>query len=377
EPPLLTGPPPLCSGQTGTINITNSNLYNGFDWSTGESSSSITVNAPGTYTVTVSNGTGCTASGSITVDQNAGPQGTAVPTATTCGESNGSIDLSVSPPSSYAYVWSNGMNSEDISNVTAGVYSVTITDLSGCTSVVSSTIPDQPIILTITDVILPNTSCSQFNGSINISISPSGNYSYLWSNGAVTEDIANLAPGTYSVTVTKGVNCTATGIYTITDQSNAVNIASTIVPSTCGQSNGSIVIQLTGGTAPFSILWSNGNTTEQLSNINSGTYQVTVTGADGCTSTASVDVPDEIIPIDITALVTSNTSCTNSNGAIDISVTPVENYSYAWSTGATSEDLFNIGSGNYTVTVSFGNTCVQTADFTVINENIPFSLSGL
>ena len=375
--PILDGPPELCGGQNGVVSVINSNLFTSFNWSSGESSSSINVSTPGTYTVTVSNNGGCTATESITIGTNSGPQGTAIPTATTCGQSNGSIDLSVSPPSSYIYSWSNGMSSQDITNVLSGTYEVTITDLNGCSAIVQSIIPDQPIAIVINEVISPNTTCNLFNGAINLTVSPAATYTYAWSNGATTEDISNLAPGLYSITVATGVNCTASEDYVIADLSNAAEVTSSIIPATCGQANGNISLQLTGGTGPFTYLWSNGNTTDQIIDVVAGNYSVTVTGADGCTTIHNSFIPDDTIPINITADIISNTSCTSSNGAIDITVSPTETYNYAWSTGSTNEDLFNLNAGTYSVTVTFGNTCLQTGDFTVNNENIPFTITGI
>lgn len=376
ELPLLDGPPELCTGQNGVISVTNSNLFTSFIWNTGATSSSITVTNPGTYTVTVSNGGSCSADESITVGSGSGPQGAAIPQGTTCGLSNGSIDLSVTPASTYLYSWSNGMTTQDIANVPAGNYSVTITDLNGCSAVVAAVIPDQPLPININELITPNTSCNQFNGAIDLTISPGTNYTYQWSNGATTEDISSLGPGSYTITVTTAVNCIASETYTLTDNSNAVDITPNVIAESCGQGNGAISLQLIGGTAPFTFVWSNGSSAQDLSGLSSGNYSVTITGADGCMATTTAFVPDDIIPITLTAEIQSNTSCTADNGSIDLTVNPAGTYTISWSTGSNNEDLFNISPGNYSVTVTTGNTCVQSAAFIVTSENIPFTISG-
>jgi gliding motility-associated-like protein len=375
-PPQLTGPPNLCEGQNGTITITNSASYTSFLWNTGENTSSIAVDEPGTYTVTVSNATGCVATASLTVGDNAGPSGVLSPTAATCGLSNGSIDLTMTPPGNYLYAWSNGSSTQDISNVPPGDYEVTITDLNGCTSIIEEMIPDQPLVITINETITPNSSCNGFNGAINISVLPAGNYDYAWSNGADTEDISGLGPGAYTVTVTTGLTCIATDDFVIDDVSNAADINPIITVATCGLPNGSIDLQLVGGTAPFVFSWSNGDVVEDLSDLAAGSYAVTVTGSDGCVSVTSVTVPNENVAIDIQGSIIPNSSCDQSNGAVDINVLPAIDYLYSWSNGAASEDLFDIGAGTYTVTVTSGNSCVQTASFTVTNENTPFAITG-
>ena len=376
-PPVLTGPPELCAGQTGSISITNYALYEEYLWSNGETTHTWVVNAPGTFTVTVTNTEGCTSSASITVESGGGPDLTTDPTAATCGESNGSIDLTAIPPQSYDFLWSTGATTPDLLNVPPGTYSVTVTDANGCTSTATDIIPDDPIVISINETISPNTSCSVFNGAIDLFITPVGEpYSFQWSNGATTEDISNLAPGNYSVTVTTGLNCDTSETYVVEDISGAAEIISTVIPSTCGESNGSISIQLNGGQAPFSYLWSNGNTTESIAGVPSGTYSVTVTGADGCVSMETIILPNEDPLINISGIVFPNTSCENSNGEIDVTVTPSESYDYIWSNGATIEDLINLSAGTYTLTVTLGVSCIQTASFTVTNENIPFEVSG-
>ncbi len=375
-PPLLTGPISLCTGQSGTIMITNSSLFTEFLWSSGETTSAITINQPGTYSVTVTNAGGCTATENYTVNNGSGASVTSLITPASCGQNNGSVDITPSPVGSYTFMWSNGSSTEDLITIPAGTYTVTVTSVNGCTSTTTAIIPDNPIPLSITDVINPSTSCIVPNGGIDITVSPVGTYTYLWSNGATTEDLSSLAPGNYSVTVTKGINCISTGNYIVTNQTNAPAIQTISSPASCGESNGSIDLQISNGVAPFTFLWSNGNTTQGIINVAANTYSVTVTGSNGCTSVTTVDLPGNTIPISITGQTSPNSSCTNSNGGIDITVSPVGLYTFLWSTGATTEDLTNIGGGILDVTVTLGINCIQTASFIVDNQNIPFAIDG-
>ncbi|MEO8137872.1 MAG: hypothetical protein ABI831_28335, partial [Betaproteobacteria bacterium] len=229
--------------------------------------------------------------------------------AATCGQSNGSIDLTAGGGTApYAYNWSNGIITQDQSNVPGGTYTVTITDNNNCTATHTVTVADNMTNLTLTGVTQPNTVCnSNNNGSIDLTVAPSGTYVYGWSNGATTQDLSNLPPGSYSVTVTTGLTCTGTATFTIADQPNNPTATFTTVQSTCDQTNGSINLTVTGGVTPYTFLWSNGATTEDLANILAGGYSVTVTGANGCTATASPTVTNNNPPINLSNTVVANT----------------------------------------------------------------------
>ena len=113
-----------------------------------------------------------------------------------------------------------------------------------------------------------------------------------------------------------------------------------MVQTTCDLSNGSINLTVSGGVSPYTFQWSpGGQVTEDLSNIPAGTYDVTVTGANGCTSTASINLPNNNPTINVNGTVIANTTCNGGNGSITISVTPAGSYTFVWSNGATSQDF--------------------------------------
>lgn len=335
------------------------------------------VTQPGTYTLqgVSSTGTGCvgTVSGTAVVTQ-ATVTVAAVVTNSQCGLENGAINITPGGATApYTYIWSSGQTTEDLTNIPAGNYTVTVTSANGCTAVQAITVGDNVIALNVTGVVVANTTCNGGNGSIDVSVNPAGTYTYNWSNGATTQDLTGLDPGTYTVTVSSGTTCTGTASFTINDNPNPPNITSVVVGTSCDFSNGSINVTVSGGVTPYTFMWGDGQITEDLTNIPAGSYSLTVTGANGCSSTANITVPNNNPPINITGTTVSNTSCnSNNNGSITINVTPPGTYTYTWSNGATTQNLTNLPPGTYTVTVSAGGTCTQTASFTVAdNPNTP------
>ncbi len=328
--------------------------------------------------MTVSDAGGFTASSTFTVDNNTpSPVSTAISTPSTCDLANGSIDLSVTPPDSYTYVWSNGQTTEDIASVLAGTYSVTITSVTtGCSSTAAYTVTNDNLPITITGNIIPLTSCVTSNGAIDITPSPTGTYTFIWSNGAMTEDIVNLNAGSYTVTVSAGGSCIAVGTFIVSNNTNPPDFSILTSPATCGQNNGAIDLTLTQG-GNYLFQWSTGNSTEDLSGIPAGNYSVTVTDIlSSCTGTADIILPDDQVIIGITGTTMPNTQCVGNNGSIDILVEPAGVYTYLWSGGESTEDITGLPVGSYAVTVTLGLTCMQSSTFEVTEIIEPIQING-
>lgn len=359
-----------CLVPNGSIDLTVNPPGAGVQWSNGMNSYTISNLAPGTYSVTVSAGGSCTTTASYTVSNNS-----VVPflfydaNNSTCGQPNGSIDLTVSsgePP--YFFNWSNGSQNEDLNNIPAGLYNVTVTTLSGCSATTTINVPNTNTTINLTGTPTANTSCISPNGGINLSVSPAGSYTYAWSNNATTQNISNVPAGTYTVTVSAGGSCTAVGTYQVTNTATPPTLSNVPTAATCGLSNGAVNLTVSGGVSPYTISWSNMATTEDIANVAGGTYTVTVTGANGCSATASANVGNVVTSPNVAGNPIANTSCVTNNGGIDITITPVGTYTFSWSNMATTEDLTNIAAGTYTVTVSAGGSCTSTASFTVANN---------
>ena len=230
------------------------------------------------------------------------------------------------------------------------------------------------IIAYITSGIASNDTCNLGNGSIDLTLTGgAAPFTFVWSNGASTEDITGLIAGTYTVTSTDANGCIVMDTVTV-NNINTYTTAGAITDDNCGAGIGAIDLTLTGGNAPFTFNWDNGATTEDISGLNAGTYIVTSTDASGCS------VTDTFVVVNITTFsytsILSADSCNLTNGAIDLTLTggtaPI---TFAWSNGATTEDISGLSAGSYNVTITDGSGCIDVASFTV-NTSSSFASSG-
>lgn len=367
--PILNDPTPICPGQNTTVEVTNPAEFTDFLWSNGGTGPSITVNTPGTYTVTVTAAGGCTAVGSadvLQISSNLSITGV-VTNVTSCTTPNGGVDISISPTGTYDFNWSNGPTTEDIANVAAGSYTVTVTESSGCTASQSFAVVENVVLPSLSNIITPAT-CGQNNGEIDLNASPTGTYTFIWSNGANTEDLVNIAAGSYTVTVTAGGNCTATASFVVEENVSQPSLTATIIPSVCGDPIGAIDLSVApAGNYVFS--WSNGASTEDLTDLLPGNYTVIATvTVTGCTATASYNVPNNSSNFTLTGSPMPVTNCGAPNGQIDLSISPSGAYDFLWSNGEATEDLQDIAAGNYTVTVTQAGACTGEASFQVLSQ---------
>ena len=216
-----------CFGvNTGAINLTASGgapyTYN---WGGGVTTEDRTGLAAGTYTVTVTNTHGCTSTTSATVTTPSVLALSSNNTDVICsGGSTGAIDITVTGGTTpYTYDWGGGITTEDRTGLTAGNYSVTVTDANSCTAILAVTIT-QPTALNLSTVLTQVTCVGGTDGAIDLTVTGGTTpYAYNWGSGITTQDRTSLGAGTYSVTVTDFNGCTATTSATLTPQNNAPN----------------------------------------------------------------------------------------------------------------------------------------------------------
>ena len=409
-----------------------------------------TVSDNGTYTVTVTDESGCTGTAQVAVAITSAPSLNVTATDATCGNNNGSVDLVVSGGlPSYTYLWNNGATTQDLSAIFSGTYTVTVTDMNGCTSSITAAVSDIEVVPSISAFTEVNCS-GESTGVIDIEVTGNAPFTYMWSNGATTQDIIGLEVGNYTVTVTDAGGCIgaltqeisgpnplqmdgskidilcfgnstgsidvsvsggtlpytfdwddivgtddgedrasiAAGTYTVivtdgndcTAQSTFIiaQPAAGIMPSVIatdvncfGGSDGSVDLTVSGGTAPFSYLWTDGETTQDIIGKSEGMYTVTITDASGCTNsaTATVDQPSLALSASSTQV---NVSCNGgANASIDLTVVGgTTTYTFLWSNGATTENLSGLSAGTYSVIVTDANSCTTSATATITEPDL-------
>lgn len=338
-----------------------------------------TVNAPGTYTLTVvDNDNGCSSVDMVEVTQIADPEvnvNNLLPVSCNGamdGDAFASVNFGESP---YTYLWSSGETTQMAVNLPGGTNSVTITDNNGCTSSQSFMI-NSPSVIAVNGVVTPVSGVGANDGSIMIS--PSGGtpgYTYLWSTNATTQMISGLVPGTYSVVVTDMNNCTATENFTINSFNCSLSATVSTSPAFCfGEDTGEATVVVLGGDSPYTYLWSTGETTATISGLFAGSYTVTVTDDSNCTVSVSGNVAE---PTQLIA--TSNTTDVLCFGGSDGSAEVVATggtapYTYSWTNGGNTPNLTGLSAGTYIVSATDANGC--QVDLTiVINQPDELSVS--
>ena len=380
-------------GNNGAIDITVSGgtppyIYG---WSTSDGSGlnpsdeDQTGLTAGTYTVLVLDANGCSFSKDIVVSE---PSLITIDsesaTDISCnGATDGVITVSASGGTgALTYTLNPGGISNGagtFNGLSAVTYTVDVDDIHNCGPVTSNNlVVNEPSVITITSESSTNVTCNGLNnGTITITASGgTGTLTYTLNPGGsnnTTGVFTNLAPNTYNVSVSDVNGCgpVTSSNLTITEPPALTATISAQTNVSCnGLSNGDATVTAGGGTAPYTYLWSDGQTTATATGLAADNYNVTVTDANSCTTTASVTIT-EPAALAATASVTDVDCNGNANGAIDLTVTGgTTPYSFSWSNGATSEDLDSLITGSYTVTVTGNNGCTQTASLTLNEPNV-------
>lgn len=393
--PTYNGYNVACSGaSTGQVTATTNGgtLPYSYAWSpSGQTTQTATALAAGTYTVTVTDASGCTNTAQTTLSQPPAPvtAGVAGSTNVNCnagtnGSASSSISGGVGP---YTYAWlPGGQTTANLTAVGAGTYTVTVTDLNGCTDSAQVTI-SEPTALAASISGFTNVTClGNSNGTISTSVSGgTPPYTHLWSNGATTANLTGLGPGTYADTVRDANGCTQIITQVINQPGTAVSLPGSSLSladvSCFGGSNGTATLTPTGGTPPYTISWSNGDAGNTADTLAAGNYTVTVIDANGCTvdSTFSIGEPLLLVASFADFTITpggTNIAC-NGDATGGVSVNTVGGtapYSYNWSTGATVDSISGVTAGNYWVVVTDVNGCKDSIA-TPITEPAPLANS--
>lgn len=391
---------PLCPGTTNTgvisMTVTGGTAPYTYTWtrSGGGSGSgngtTISGLATGTYTVTITSASGCANTFTATVGTYPAIVITPTTTPVSCnGGATGAISLSVSGGTpGYTYNWGGGITTQNRSGLTAGNYSVTVTDTKGCTATANNISVTQPAVISATPTVTNVPCFGQSTGGITLAVA-GGNapYTYQWNDGASTKDRTNILAGTYSVTITDANSCTGTVTnISVTQPSAALTASLSKIDPSCGASNGSVTATVSGGTAPYTYDWNGtptGEGTPTITGLTAGNYQVTVTDARNCTVIVSITL-STAASIVLTTNVTPPTCPPGSNpplganGVIDLVVTGgTSPFTYNWTTPngtgltPTTQDQSGLSAGTYNVTVTDAGGCTASTSVILTAINPP------
>lgn len=360
----------LCHGDsTGSIivQVSGGDLPYTYTWSNGDTTDVLTELPVGSYAVTVADANGCELSESLDLTA---PTPLLLMTEVTeiaCGnEESGIIKINPSggkPP--YSFLWSNNQIWDEIDNLSAGTYTVTVSDANLCEEILSIELEASAALAVSIETTIID--CDNTTGSLT-AVVDGGTvpYSYLWSNGDTTATSTGLSPGVYQLTVTDANNCQeeVQDIELITGAN--FDISFDILPITCSNDSIGVVMALiTGGAPPFDFSWSNGQTGNTIKNLKAGAYQVTVTDANGCEGMAEAIVEQTfgfslvIEGLDIACAGQNNGRAT---AMIEGGTPP---FLYNWNTGATGSSITSLEAGTYMLSVTDGIGCAVVDSVTI------------
>jgi len=352
------------TGTSGTVT---------YSWTPNVASGPLAANlSAGVYEVFVKDAVGCEETITAEILKPAELTGVIGKSDVVCfNDDNGTLDLQVSGGTEpYSYLWSNGVNTEDQTDIGPGNYTVTIEDANSCTIVRSDEILE-PTELIFSNNEINNVSCNgESNGSISVNVEGgSSPYQYAWSNGESTPAFSGYVAGIYSLTVSDNNGCSLEQDFEITEAEvlSVVDCNGEDVTTTGGM-DGTATIVISGGTAPFSYLWSDGQTVNPAVNLGLGTYDVEVTDANGCIAMGTCSIQEPSCAGFNVELNTTDATCGESGSALININGGIEPYEISWSDGFSLEDRPNIEAGNYSVTITDAVDCTSSLEVTILGS---------
>jgi len=331
----------------------------------------LAANLPGTYLLTLTNTqNGCTSTAEATATQDDPVEADlAAQSDVTCfGAFDGSLSVTATGgDGAFTYLWDTGADTPTADNLPAGLYTVVVTDGSGCTATASGTI-GQP------DAVLPNASSTApttFGGSDGTATAaPSGGtapYTYEWNTGLTEQTITGLSAGDYTVTVTDANGCTA--VQTVNVFGGACDLAAEATstdPACHGAPTGTATAIPGGGTSPFTFLWSNGQTGQTAGGLEAEAYTVVVTDANGCTVEAAVTLTDPpLLSLDPGTVTDATCPDTPDGTATVLPGGGTGNITVTWSNGEQGPTALALPAGEHTATATDENGCTAALTVTV------------
>ena len=364
----------MCNGNdTGQaiVSVTGGVSPYQYQWSNGATTKDLSNVPAGSYSFSITDSNGCTDSVEITINEPEELTARIVSsTNINCnGDYTGEVQIEVSGGTvPYAYTWSNGARTRDISELPSGSYGVRIIDANGCSRELSTIIAQPPKLNAAITQVIDNQCFGDSNGEITLDVSGgAGNYKFIWSHGDSTRSSTGLVAGEYEVIVRDSLGCEEKLAATITEPDRLTATIESIVDVSCfEESNGGIVVNIEGGSEPYTYSWNTGQSTQNLNNIVAGNYALSITDNKGCVVSVDAEVKEPPALVLELHSVQDNLCAFDENGLVDITVSGgVPPYSYAWSNGEKTEDLVDVVSDTYSVVVKDAQGCQNTLEATV------------
>lgn len=405
----------LCGNSNGSLTATTANLYGtasfylydnslGFLTSGSSFNNSFTFNnlSASTYYVVANDGGGCTGKSETVIIQSSTTfdYGFYVVADAGCAVNSGKIfitGLTGNPP--YTYLWSNGGSEDNLTGLTAGTYSVTVTDDTGC-SIEKSTYVSEVLPVGFGSFNITGPSCNSSNGEVTLIVTGGTEpFYYQASTGeyVISFDrnytFTNVPAGTFSVTVTDAGLCSFTRSTSVVPAGGLSVLSVTKIDSICDNNGGALnPIKVFGGSPPYvyTLTRPDGTVTEDVTNLSTwsfnnltpGNYTLEISDNGPCSFSSGYTINDNSL-FDIN-LSTTATTCNLNNGSVNIEITTGGTAPYLYqingrslTTALTSHTFNNLTSGVYTATVTDDNGCAQTEQFTISSSNyVDFTLTS-
>lgn len=378
----------LCKNDAkGSVQVftTGGKMPHSYSWSNGQAIPTINDLVAGTYTLTLTDANGCQNSAPYTVNEPAQSlQLTPIVTDVSCkGDLTGAINVTTTGGTAgYTYRWSNDKGivmpnqTESITGIGDGTYTLTATDFNGCTEQFSRTVSEPTDALSSTPT-FQNINCfGDATGSINPNIAGgTTGYTYTWSNGSSDPILSNVVAGSHSLNLIDAKGCTAVYNYELTQPQKALDLALTKKEVLCyGGNTGAIISQVEGGTSPYTYSWNNGFSTSNIQDVVAGSYTVTVTDDKGCVIIGTNQINEPVAPLTASSVDTKVDCFGKKTGDIVLTVlggtTP---YNYVWSNSSSliltqaASTIIDLKSDTYNVEITDKNGC-QLSYSTVVDQ---------
>lgn len=349
-------------------------------WANGEKTAVNKKLGAGENIITVTDANGCTSTAMITmIEKITVMNATIAQTGEIKCSGDASVELNAEVKGGktpHQYLWSNGQKTQGLKNVTAGAYSVTVTDALGSTITASKDLKDpEPVIVELAVEGAASTDNSDGRAIAKAS-GGSGIYNFIWDNGEKSNKAIKLAAGKHTVTVTDGAGCSAVGDVVITE--NILDLQASIVQTAeircANNAEAAVEAKVTGGKGPYTYKWSTGGTSMSLSSLKNELLTLTVTDAVGHTATSALAI-DAPVPLKLDIKTESAASTNESNGRANAIVTGGKGkYTFLWDNGEKTAQAEKLNAGKHTLLVTDENGCTVEGSVTITENILPLSV---